>query len=272
MVLTLLWQGLLLAVAAVFPEPSTASFGTLEVGERVEAAFFRWEALVAAPRAGSFRREQPERERIPRLGVIGTLTTRDRPPERIRAGYAGLVAYTCDSLDRPVKAEQALADPRAAFLVVDRARMRPTVSGAVHRGEPVARLVRDQEQYVVARLRGNRAPVLAGGEAWAKEQDGLVPMTVVKTVSERGNTWVVLRTDRFPPAWLDQRRSALHLLWLRYSGTLVPRRYLRRRDGKAGVLAMTGGRVEFVPVEVVGQDHYQAAVRGVSAGTMLMPR
>lgn len=274
--LALLWQGLLLAVSLVFPETAVAGYGTLAIGQEAPAVLLRREILLTAPCDGVFRRSHPAGERIARSGVVGTIETGGRKSRPLRAPRAGLIAYTCDGRDggqAPLPAGPAIAaDPRAAYQAAEKRRPRPAGQGRVRRGEPLARLVDDEEQYLVARLRGIDRPLPAGKTVWARLAGELLPLAVTGTVGEGGTTWTALRTERFPRAWLDRRRIQVHLVLDRYTGTLVPARYLRRRGGTLGVIAMTRGRPEFKAVQVLGRDRDWAVVEGLAEGTVLLPR
>ena len=111
-----------------------------------------------------------------------------------------------------------------------------------------------------------------GKPVWVRLDGELLPLTIAGTAGESGMTWAVLRTERFPRAWLDQRRLEIYLVLERHTGVLVPARYLRRRGGAPGLIIMTRGRKEFAAVRILGRDRDQAVVQGVAEGTVLLPR
>ena len=270
--LALLWQGLLLLASLLFPRTVVAGYGPLELGQQAAVALFRRETLLAAPCDGVFRRIQPAGERIARFGVVGTIRSGEGKIRSLRAPRTGLIAYTHDGQD-PLPAPSALAaDPEEAYRAAAERRPRQTGQGAVRRGEPLARLIDDAEQYLVAGLRGAAPSLPVGKSVWVRLDGELLPLTVAGAAVEGGTTWAVLRTERFPRAWLDQRRLELYLVLERYTGVLVPVRYLHRRDGMSGLMTMARGRKKFVTVQVLGRDRDRAVVEGLAEGTILLPR
>ncbi len=268
--LAVLWQGLLLSVSTLSVGPVAARFGTVESSGRVEAVFIRRESLVVAPVAGRFRPAEPAGERVARREVIGEIGRAGQPSYQCRAGGSGLIVYTADGLESDLTTSVAWADPGRAYSLARRSRPRQIGRGVVRRGEAVARLVDDREQYLLCRIPDWRGQAAVGQQVWAREHDALVPLAVAKIIADQGVTWVFLRAERFPPAWLDRRLLDLSVVWRRCAGTVVPVRYLQRREVGTGVLTMVNGRERFAPVDVLLQDRTQAVVRGLREGDILV--
>lgn len=267
-----LWQGLLLLVAAVFPEQVVAGYGTIEVGQWVEAALFRTETTITAPMAGTFRPSQPAGERIAARGVVGEIKRSGGQSVAVKTRASGLIAYTVDGQEQTLTPAMCLADPRDAFQKAKSSRARQSGRGAVRAGEPVAKLVDDRQMYLLYQS-GHRdgPPPRPGDQLWARDHEALIPLSVASVIADGGTHWVALRTERFPPAWLDQRCVDVYLVFSRFKGTVVPRRCLRLRDGQLGVTIIHDGRPSFQAVELLGQDRHRAVVKGLREGDILVP-
>lgn len=269
-ILALLWQGLLLAAGALFPDTAVAGYGTVESSCMVKAAFLRRESLVAAPADGNFRPTLAAGERAARFGAIGEIRRAGRTPVAVVAPSPGLVLYTLDP-QRGVPGHLRSSDPEAAMAEAARFQPRP-VRGFVRRGDPVARLVDDLEQYVLCRLAGCPAKPAPGGKVWIREGGRLIPLTVVEVRRDGAATWLILRAERFPLSWLGEYARRAELVTARYTGTTVPRRYLREKNGQLGVTVMAGGRASFRPVQLRGTDGRLAVVEGLREGDIVLPR
>ena len=270
-ILALVWQGLLLLVATIFPEQVIATFGTIEVGQQVAAVCLRRESVVRAPRGGSCQPTQPSGERVARAAVLAEFGQSGRTTYKLRAEHSGLVAHTTDGLENSLPLGSALAEPMRFFDAARKSRSRRIGRGTVRQGDPVARIVDDREQHLLCRIQN--APALdVGRTVWVRVQDALIPLTVVGSTSQKGTDWLLLRTERFPPAWLDHRLLDFFLIWGRHTGTVLPNRYIREREGQPGVTSLIRGHAEFVPVEVLGRDRHQAVVRGLREGDIVVAR
>lgn len=267
----LFWQGLLMAAEALFPETATVGYGTVELARTVKAAFLRRETLVAAPADGRFHPALAAGVRVPRFGAIGEIRGAGETPVAVIARYSGLVAYGLDPKG-PVATDLPPADPAAAMAMADRMHPQPPARGRVRRGDPVARLVDDLEQYVLCRLAGGTGEPAAGQRVWIREDGSLIPLTVAKTYREQAVTWLLLRTERFPASWLGLYTSRVELVTARYVGTTVPRRYLHQENGQWGLTVMVKGRARFTPVKLRGTDGRTAAVEGAREGDIILPR
>ncbi|MGE5529713.1 MAG: HlyD family efflux transporter periplasmic adaptor subunit [Patescibacteria group bacterium] len=272
--ISLLWQGVLVAIGFLFPESTTSSYGTLEITDRVQVVFLRHERLLPAPGSGIFRPILSAGERIPVRGAFGELHSGGRGWRKCRTKDAGLLVYTSDGLEDALQPERAMTEPDRAYAKAIAGRMRRLGGRGrrVRTGEPLARIIEDTEEFLLVRMPPMRAALKPGGRLWAREDESLVPLSVVKTVSSRQGTMAVLRTDRFPPAWLAVRQSRLDLVWERYTGTLVPSRFLRRRNGRSGLIVMVRGKPSFEPVTVLAYNRGQAVVEGIREGEILLPR
>ncbi|MGQ9778753.1 MAG: HlyD family efflux transporter periplasmic adaptor subunit [Bacillota bacterium] len=267
--LFLLWQAAVFLFGLLFAEPVPAVYGTLEETKRVEAVIFRRERLILAPAEGRFLRHHPEGERIPRQGLVGVL---ERPKAKVKilAPAAGLLSYAFDGLEGWSPA-RVLAAPEEAYRAGQKSRTRPTAKGSLHRGEPLARLVDDERQYLVLPFSGERPPE-AGKSLTIRTGDLTVPVVVAAASQQKKRVWLVLETGWFPPDWLDRRRITGELVLNRTSGTVVPLRYLFRRGQETGVLVLRRGRTVFRPVKVIASDRERAVVADLAPGTLLMPR
>lgn len=266
-----LWQVVLLAIPVVLPEPATAVFGTIEIGRWVETALFRREITVAVPMAGTFRPLHPAGERIARRGVIGEVKGARGSLYTVKAPTAGLVSYTVDGREESLTPTHCLVDPRQAFHAAKESRPQQSGRGAVRSGQTVAKLIDDREMYLLYRSARDQAPPRVGERLWARDQETLIPLFVAKVVSG-DEIWIVLKSERFPLAWLDRRFLNLYLVSGRYTGTIVPRRFIHQQDGRYGINVVVNGRSKFTAVELLGQDRRQAVVRGLREGSILLPR
>lgn len=267
----LLWQAIVFFFAFFFAEPVTAEYGTIEETKRVEAVIFRAERLILAPGEGRFLRRHPAGERIPRHGLVGLL---ERPKARARlkvlAPAAGLLSYTFDGLEEWSPAK-VMAAPEEAYRAGRKSRPRPTGVNIHRRGEPLARLVDDERQYLVLSFSSGRVPQV-GKRLVIRTRTVTVPVVVAAVSPQKERVWLVLETGWFPPEWLDRRRIAGELVLERTSGTVVPLRYLFRRGKETGVLVLRRGRTVFRPVKVIACDRERAVVADLAPGTLLMPR
>lgn len=272
LVMILSWQVLSYLASMIFPATETVGTGTIEISRRVEGVFVRSERIIVSPGAGSFQRLHKEGKRIARFGEIGTIKDRAGRVTSVSAPASGLVCYTFDGRERTLDPGIAPADPEGAFQAAQSARMRAMARGIVAPGQALARLVDDREQYVITRLAGEKPPA-AGQNVWIRGPEGeLVPFTVAGVTPDGADAWIVLRTERFPGAWLAERRAVLDLILERHTGMLVPLRCLRRRDGVQGVMLVQRGRARFTPVTVIAQDGRRAVVRGLPADAILRTR
>lgn len=268
----LFWQALALLFGLFFPETTTVGYGTVETIREAEAVFCRRETTIRARAAGVFHRSFPEGQRIPRLGVLGSLRT-SRGALTVRAGLAGLVTYAVDGLEEEIAPEKALADPAEVFRAGCRIGPAPVADGKVQYGQPLAKLVDDIEQHIVTRLRRRDVLAAEGDQVWIRGGDGWsIPCSVLKTLNDGGTTWLILRTERFPSVWLGRRHGRIVLIQNRRTGCLVPLRYLRQRDGQYGVFVVKHGKSSFTPVELVAKDADHAVIKGVSSGTAIRTR
>lgn len=270
--LVLLWQGVLLIASIFFAEPFSAEYGTLEIGRKVEAVVFRTERLITAPCDGRFVRYHAAGERIARHGLVGIVEPAGAKAKRkVATPAAGLLCYTFDGLEGEWPRPRLLADPEGAYRAGRKSRPRPTAAGGVRRGVPVARLVEDSEGYLLVRLRGKEEPA-AGKRLWARLRGGAIPLEVVATTVRNHESWLILRTELFPPDWLDRRRVEFELIFARFTGTLVPLRYLYTRGEQTGVFVLRRGRAVFRAVKVLGQDRDRAVLADLPPGTLLVTR
>ncbi len=267
--LALFWQAVLLLVPLLFPQPVIAGYGVIEIGCEAEAAFFRCEYAIPSPGDGVFHPAVAEGGRVPRGGLIGYIKL---PGRRLpcRAPRAGLLTYRSDGREKNIPAAAISADPQGVFAAVWGGRVRQ-LARRVRRGQTVAFLIDDLDQTLVVKLPGEPRPD-AGSRIRIRADGNEIQAMVERVVADRGTAWAIIRTDSFPFSWLGLHSSRIYLILAQLAGTLVPRGYLRERQGKAGVMAMQGDQEEFVPVSVAGANRRYAVVTDLPDGTMLMPR
>jgi len=94
----------------------------------------------------------------------------------------------------------------------------------------------------------------------------------VISVEENDGNWLVKLEvkDFLPQLFRDQNEKIkIHLGTLR-NVTLIPLETLKVKDGFLGVEIRRGGKKEFAPVEVLGNDGIRAAVEGIKPGEELV--
>ncbi|NLG84307.1 MAG: hypothetical protein GX493_06820 [Firmicutes bacterium] len=219
----MLWQVALFLFGLFFAEPVPAVYGTLEETKRVEAVIFRRERLIPAPAAGRFLRRHPAGERIPRQGLIGVLErSKGKTGIKVLAPAAGLLTYTFDGLE-DWSPKRVLAAPEEAYRAGRKSKPGPTGQVVLRRGDPLARLVDDERQYLVLSFSGDRVPEV-GKRLMIRSGSVTLPAVVAVASRRKDRIWLVLETGWFPSEWLDRRQLAGELVLDRTSGTLIPLR------------------------------------------------
>ncbi len=139
----------------------------------------------------------------------------------------------------------------------------------VYRGQPLLRVVDNYAWYYSAVLPS------AVGEALADRERGTLyfafepdePADIQRVEAERradGDYEITWRVDYKVGDYLVQRWAAAHLVYDTEQGILLPKDAYWKQDGVDGVLVIEHGRVQFLEVELLGEQEDHFLVTGLS--------
>lgn len=193
----------------------------------------------------------------------------------LQSPAAGLLSFQLDGLEDLFDPERD--NQTASQLLGSEARPRALTEGQqVRGGERVAKVVDPDSFFLALPVPPEEARHFVTGRTvkvrWPELFPREVPARVVNApAAGKGYSLVRLAVDQYVPPLVGRRKATLEVITEEFSGQVLPRQALVKKDDQFGVYVLTKtATLKFTPVKVVGDNGSQVAVEGLPEGTQVV--
>jgi len=196
---------------------------------------------------------------------------------RVTAPHAGTVSYRLDGLEEILTPAAAASFTTKELLTVSHRGAVVVDQSRLQAGDPVAKIVGDDEVYVAVIVTNGEADLLSSQPDVSLRFEGFdgrrETVAALYRVGERENNGYCLVTylaAELLDGMVSQRQVDTTIIVHRYTGTVIPRKALVHRGGLDGVFVVQGVVCRFQPVTVLGGNREDCVVEGVAPQTQVI--
>lgn len=248
-----------------------AQAGTLETVIRGPAAVLREEWVLTAPAAGAVRVLAREGERVRSGSPVCRVNDRD-----VVSPAPGVVSLVVDGTEGRLPVRPGASPPASEVLAL---KPRPSSlqdGQLVAVGQPLARVVDNREWRLCVSLPPAEVRELAGRSRLRVrlpalgEEEFVLPVEASRPGDDRTYGTITLWGREWRQELARIRVLEVEVVKEQFSGVIVPRRSLVKKEEQVGVFVVKKTLAQWVKVEVRGEKGSRVAVEGIPEGSQVI--
>ncbi|MGM0471883.1 MAG: HlyD family efflux transporter periplasmic adaptor subunit [Bacillota bacterium] len=250
-------------------------YGTVVNQFQSQGLFIRQERVTFAPLAGKLDLKVKSGKRVQASTHIATIKS-SRGNRKLYSYNSGLVSYQIDGLESTLAPTNLGQLTYQKFKKIGYKKHQLQDGTKLNSGRPVFKIIDNFILYLAVPIDQQQAKQFKPGMKVKFELTDInqhkYQAVVNKIINNQQKDLLILEVKRFIPLFMELRKVDVSVIRSSYQGIVVPTSVIRTKDGKDGVMVVTGDGRKFKEVNVVGQNQHQAVIKGIEVGIKVLKK